>query len=57
VDGHQQETLYVSPQLLELTKDPGTTDYRDLGVQVVDMHKEILRDVPAANGDTDSKGS
>jgi phosphoglycerol transferase MdoB-like AlkP superfamily enzyme len=57
VDGHQQETLYVSPQLLELTKDPGTTDYCDLGVQVVDMHKEILRDVPAANGDTDSKGS
>lgn len=42
VDGYQLKTAYLSPQLLQIKEDPGTTDVKDLKIQVVDKHKEIL---------------
>lgn len=44
VDGKILETKYISTHLLELLEDPGTEDYRDLVISVVDMHHEILSD-------------
>ncbi|MCI2058094.1 MAG: LTA synthase family protein [Oscillibacter sp.] len=44
VDGKILDTTYVNPELLRIDEDPGTSDYQDLVVSVVDMHKEVLSD-------------
>lgn len=44
VKGKEVDTTYVSTRMLKLAKDPGTTDLKDLGVAVVDQHKEVLSD-------------
>ena len=44
VDGDLLDTTYINSALVRINEDPGTTDYRDLFVSVVDMHKEILSD-------------
>ena len=38
------KTTYLSPWLLEVEEDPGTTDVEDLFISVVDKHHEILSD-------------
>ena len=48
-DGKVLSTSYVSTSLLRLNEDPGTAEYRDLGIKVLDMHKEVLRTVPSLN--------
>lgn len=42
VDGKQLKTAYISPMMLRLDEEPDTADYRELGIEVVDMHKEVL---------------
>lgn len=44
VDGELLETIYMSPTLLQVVEDPGTTRVEDLSISVVDKHKEILSD-------------
>ena len=44
VDGELLKTIYLSPWLLQVTEDPGTTDVNDLVISVVDKHHEILSD-------------
>ncbi len=48
-DGKVLSTSYVSTSLLRLNEDPRTAEYRDLGIKVLDMHKEVLRTVPSLN--------
>ena len=43
-DGDLLKTTYLSPWLLEVEEDPGTTDVEDLFISVVDKHHEILSD-------------
>ncbi len=47
VNGKRLSTTYISDSLLRINEDPGTTNYEDLGIQVVDMHEEILQEVPS----------
>lgn len=42
VNGNTLDSLYLSPQLLKITEDPGTTDVRQLKIEVVDIHNQIL---------------
>ena len=44
VDGEILKTIYMSPTLLQVVEDPGTTSVEDLSISVVDKHKEILSD-------------
>jgi hypothetical protein len=44
VDGKILETTYLNTGLLRIDEDPGTDDYRDLSISVVDLHKTILSD-------------
>ena len=44
VDGKILETTYITPTLLRIEEDPGTENYEDLVISVVDMHKEVLSD-------------
>ena len=44
VDGQILKTSYVNNMVLRLNEDPGTTDYHDLFVSVLDKHKEVLSD-------------
>ena len=43
-DGDLLKTTYLSPWLLEVEEDPGTTAVEDLLISVVDKHHEILSD-------------
>ena len=43
-DGNRLEAEYVSPRLIRLEEDPKTEDPKDLVIQVVDKHNEILSD-------------
>ena len=43
-DGELLKTIYMSPTLLQVVEDPGTTSVEDLSISVVDKHKEILSD-------------
>jgi phosphoglycerol transferase MdoB-like AlkP superfamily enzyme len=38
------DTSYINTTLLRINEDPGVDSYLDLGVSVVDMHKEVLSD-------------
>lgn len=38
------DTIYLSPWLLQVTEDPGTTRADELFISVVDTHQEILSD-------------
>lgn len=38
------KTKYLSPWLMRITEEPGTTDKNDLKIRVVDKHREILSD-------------
>lgn len=44
VDGKKVETEYRSSKILRLLEDPETENYRDLEIQVIDKHNEILSD-------------
>jgi len=44
VDGKILDTTYVNTTMLRVNEDPGVSDYRDVAISVVDMHKEVLSD-------------
>ena len=44
VNGKALDAVYLSPRLMKLTQDPGTTDVRQVKIEVVDSHNEILSD-------------
>ena len=44
VDGDILKTVYMSPCVLQVLEDPGTSSVEDLSISVVDQHKEILSD-------------
>lgn len=44
VDGQILKTSYVNSMVLRLNEDPGTDNYQDLSVSVLDKHKEVLSD-------------
>lgn len=62
VDGKVLKTSYVSTTLLRLDEDPNTDSYKNIGISVLDLHKEVLSTVPsvteqeeaAASGDSAS---
>jgi phosphoglycerol transferase MdoB-like AlkP superfamily enzyme len=45
VDGKRLKTEYRSSRILCLMEDPGTADYREFTISVVDKHNEILSDM------------
>jgi len=45
VNGKRLDTEYRSSRILCLMEDPGTENYRDLNISVVDKHNEILSDL------------
>ena len=44
VDGKALDAVYLSPWMMKIMEDPGTTDVRQLQIEVVDSHNEILSD-------------
>ena len=44
VNGKEMDTTYVSTRVLKLNKEPESTDLKDIGIAVVDQHKEVLSD-------------
>ena len=44
VGGKILDTTYITPTLLRIDKNPGVDSYQDLGISVLDMHKEVLSD-------------
>ena len=44
VNGKTLDAVYLSPRMMKITQDPGTTDVRQVKIEVVDSHDEILSD-------------
>ena len=50
VGSKQLDTTYISTGMLRLDGDPGVESAAQLGISVVDAHKEVLSTVPPADG-------
>lgn len=48
-NGKVLKTTYLNSTLLRIDENPDTADYRDLGIEVLDMHKEVLKVIDPVN--------